>query len=120
MAKATQLMPARSAGPDGPGRRGSASAGVIDPDLLPVPGVLFALVPTGAPDEYRVDMDTRGAGVAIGRVMLRHDGSWGIYTGQQSCGYAEDPEAAMWACIRAWLTGPAGARLVGAGFRTKD
>lgn len=89
----------------------------LNPDLIPVPGVLFALVPTGAPDEYRVDMDTGGAGAGIGRVMLRPDGTWGVWVGQEPCGYAENAEAGMWACVRAWLNSPAGTRLLGAGFR---
>jgi hypothetical protein len=89
----------------------------VNPDLIPQPGVLFSLAPSTAPDEFWVNMDTHGVGGAIGRVMLRHDGTWQIFLGQAKCGYAENPEAGMWACVRAWMQCPDAARLCGAGFR---
>jgi hypothetical protein len=64
-------------------------------------------------------MAARGTGMTIGRVTLRHDGTWQVFLGQAKCGYAEDPEAGMWACIRAWMQGTDGARLCGAGFRAE-
>jgi hypothetical protein len=97
-------------------RPGGKSA---NPDLIPQPGVVFSLATTGSPDEYWVEMNTHGAGTVIGRVMLRHDGTWQAFLRQATCGYAEDPEAGMWACIRAYMKSPADAQLCGAGFRAE-
>jgi len=91
----------------------------VNPDLIPRPGVLFSLAPTSAPDEFWVNMDTHGTGMVIGRVMLRHDGTWQVFLGQETRGYAEGPEAGMWACIRAWMESPAGGRLCGAAFKAE-
>lgn len=86
----------------------SVSDLTMNPDLIPQPGVLFHLAPTGAPDEFWVNLDTRGAGHVIGRVMLRHDGTCRVYVGrtQELIGDTPDAESGMWVCIRAWMNGP--------------
>jgi hypothetical protein len=80
----------------------------MNPDLIPQPGILFHLTPANAPDEFWVNMDTRGCGYVIGRVMLRRDGTWRVYMnpGQEPRGDAKDAECAIWLCVRAWLNGP--------------
>ena len=66
----------------------------MNPELIPRPGVLFWLTPTKSPDEFWVNLDTHGCGYAIGRVMLRHDGTWQVFLGADTHGYAQTPSGA--------------------------
>jgi hypothetical protein len=79
---------------------------VMNPDLIPQPGVLFHLTPSGTQGESWVNLDTRGTGFVIGRVTRNADGTWCAWSGDEPCGDAQDADRAMWICLRAYLNRP--------------
>ncbi|MFC9505473.1 hypothetical protein [Streptomyces sp. NPDC057002] len=73
----------------------------MNPDLIPVPGVLVSLQPL-KDEGYLVDLNTRGAGTGIGYLANRDDGRVDVRLGTMSIGIADKPETGMWAVLKAY------------------
>lgn len=72
----------------------------IRPSLIPVPGVLYTLLPLKGGD-FLVDANTRGTGHGIGHLQQRDDGRYDVRLHTRSIGIADTPETGLYACLQA-------------------